>query len=66
MDLKIMKLASVTMPWLIILTYIFYYLNAMEQTDFIYLFIGAYIFSLGSFIYLTQLSQLKIGKYTLI
>ena len=38
----------------------------MEQTDFIYLFIGAYIFSLGSFIYLTQLSQLKIGKYTLI
>ncbi len=52
MDLKIMKIASVTMPWLIILTYIFYYLNAMEQTDFIYLFIGAYIFSLGSFIYL--------------
>lgn len=52
MDLKIMKIASVTMPWLIILTYIFYYLTAMEQTDFIYLFIGAYIFSLGSFIYL--------------
>ena len=47
-----MKTAGVTIPWLTVLTYIFYYLTATEHTDLIYLFIGAYIFSLGSFIYL--------------
>ena len=31
----------------------------MEQTDFIYLFIGAYIFSLGSFIYLLNFRTWK-------